>query len=118
MLRELKLQVCENKGNSLEQGKKVQNWNNNNKNEVLFVTCKMYCIPSSIAHIFQVMCKTTMCEIGVASKWCNMCTRFCENQPLVSEIVRGGTQAALSSHKSSFSMSKESRPVKINFGTK
>lgn len=97
MLRELKLQVCENQGNSSEQGKKVQSWNNNYKNEILYVTCESYCILSSITHISQVTYKTKMYEVGVASKWYNMCTRFCENQSLVSEIVRGSTQAALSS---------------------
>ena len=38
-----------------------------------------------------------MCEVGVASKWYNLCTLFCENWALISEILRGDTQAALSS---------------------
>ena len=74
MLQELKLQVCGNEGNGLKQGKKVQNWKNNNKNEVLCITYEPYCILSSIARISQVTYKTNMCEVGVASKWYNMCT--------------------------------------------
>jgi len=41
------------------------------------------------------MYQTKMYEVDVATKWYNMYTRFCENQPHVPEIVQAGTQAAL-----------------------
>jgi hypothetical protein len=53
----LERQYC--RRNSLELGKKVENWNNNNKNEFLGITYKTY-------HP-QVIYKTEMCEFDVAS---------------------------------------------------
>jgi hypothetical protein len=60
----------------------VDNWNTNNKNEVLGITYKTYCTHRSIVHTSQVMYKTKMCEVGVASSGITFVLEFVKISPL------------------------------------